>query len=120
MRVESRPQYNPGEVTQVDESTAGRSQGASGRSQGTYRGLPRGEGITRDDVVEIVGEAVGEAMKQVIASISPEVKGRKWGMVLSVTSLISPGRTSPPCMGCTSEIASPSQSSGFKYSEFEE
>ena len=41
-----------------------------GRSRVAYRGPPREPGITREDVIEIVGEA----MKQVVESISPEVK----------------------------------------------
>ena len=61
--VQSRSKFYPGETTQVDESPPGRSS----RSP---RSVPREPGITREDVIEIVGEA----MKQVVEEISPEVK----------------------------------------------
>jgi hypothetical protein len=64
--VQSRSKFYPGETTQVDESTPGRSS----RSP---RSVPREPGITREDVIEIVGEA----MKQVAEEISPEVKAVK-------------------------------------------
>jgi hypothetical protein len=60
---ESREKYYPGEATRVDESPSGRSQRAP-------RAVPREPGITRVDVIEIVGEA----MKQIAEVISPEVK----------------------------------------------
>ena len=66
--VQSREKYYPGEATQVDASPPG-------RSRGTYRYLPESQASPERTLIEIVGEA----MKQVISSISPEVKVERAG-----------------------------------------
>jgi hypothetical protein len=67
---QSRPQYYPGETTQATQG----DQVAQSRSGRGYFGPTREPGLTKSDVVEIVSEAVGEAMRKLIESISPETK----------------------------------------------